>query len=336
MLMNKVKIMNRVLIVIFAYVFLVSCGEKRETKNIVSVDSEQEDSIRLAKQTDSIAFEKYYDEEQVRTRREAEREEQRKYDSILQHRTDSLRKAIIYIKSHRNINISQRIRRIESLAYSDKWIWGNLEGESDRDELLGHEIGLLMMDSMAIHYNIDSLFKNSGIYIAHSKDKRIWVFSWMEIFNGTGNEPANVFFWRDSVDNPQGIKYFEPEYEKYFYYSKIYKLNNTDKDLYMLEGGTKDAGGVLKGVELTVKGINFNPKLFKIGDDFRSVYFLGDPCSNENDYYSFDKETQTITFSNCGDRGWNSYNGILTTGTLTFNGKYFTEKLKKQKYDVNE
>ena len=340
MLMNKVKIMNRVLIVIFVYVFFVSCGEKRETKNIVSVDSEQEDSIRLTKQADSIALEKYYNEEKTRIRREEERKK-REYDSILQHRTDSLRKAIIYIKRNRNISIPQRIRRIENLANSERWIWGNLydldgyEEVGDRDELLGCEIGRLMMDSMAIYYNIDGLFKNTSINVSHSEDNRVWAFSWLELLNGSGNEPANVFFWRDSVGKPQGFKYFEPEYEiSYYYGDTIHKLNNTDKDLYILEGGTKFSGEVLKGIELTAKGINFNPKLFKTEKGFSSVYFLGESCGDENDfYYSFNKESQTVTFTNCGDRGWNSYSGVRTTGTLTFNGKYFTEKLKKQKIE---
>ena len=338
--MNKVKIMNQIITVISVFVVFVSCGRKQETKVVVTTDSQQVDSIRLAKQTDSISLEAY----QMRIRREVEIKEERKLDSIWQHRTDSLLKIVEYIKRNQNISIAQRIDRIRELDNStgsgNVWINSNLYLHGiDLNDILANEIVLLLIDTNIVNYNIDSIFTSIGENIAatHSKDNRLSVVDFWDSSGGTSILPVNVFIWRDSVGKPQGFEIFEAEYGRTFFYGRIYKLNNTDRNLYMLEGVTKDTGCVFKGIELTAKGINFNPKLFKTEKGFSSVYFLGEPCGDEKDfYYSFDKETQIVKFANCGDRDYGSYSGILTTGTLTFNGKYFTEKLKKQKYDVNE
>ena len=327
-------------LVIFIY-FFIACGNKTKTTATKEIESVKvlQDSIQA-----EILLQK--------TRKaDAEREEQRKWDSISQHRTDSLRKAIKYMKNHKNISISQRISRIKNLMNADKYAWSDLYdlyGEtSDRDELVGNEIGLLMMDSMAIHYNIDSLFKNTGIYVSHSEDNRIWVFSWCEFFNGTGNEPINVIVWRDTLNKPQG---FVTSYSKDFqhlvglaYWHKIYKLN--DK-LYLLLGESKDWGNSAITVELTSKGINLKYGGFKVKGIFqyaekykcielpngrRVIYQLG---YMPDDFfpYMFNEENQKLTFratSLC----YYHLTDTLITGTLTFNGEYFTENLKKQKYE---
>ena len=102
-------------------------------------------------------------------------------------------------------------------------------------------------------------------------------------------------------------------------------------------------------VELTHKGINLKYGGFQTKEIFNLyntkaingkniVYNLGidDGAVDNFNNYKFNKEKQTISFRKTSEYWRDDKKDTLTIGTLTFNGKYFTEKLKKQKYDINE
>ncbi len=323
--------------------FFVSCsGGKLEQKTV--------DCIKIVQ--DSIQVENL-----LREVAEANREERRKWDSISQHNTDSLRKVVEHIKQNRNISIPQRIKRIKNLYRSmgvgSVWklsdIYSYIEG-SEYD-LLATEIGLLLTDTDIVSYNIDSLFAIIGknIGIAHSENNRLWVISFLETDGGNANSPINVIAWRDTCNRPQG---FVSSYSEDFrhlsglaYWDEIYKLNDT---LYLMLGQSKGFGYSALVVELRPQVINFKYRgfitknknwnfhqVFEYGLNGRQiVYNLGyDWDWAIRDVYKYNKETQTINFRNTCRYYMDSKMDTLTIGTLTFNGEYFTEKLKKEKIE---
>ena len=337
--------MNQTIIIILTFIFLVSCGKKQETQVVVNVNIQKENSI---------ALEKYH--------KELERlEEERKRDSISRHITDSLIQVASYIKGNKHIGIAQRISRIKKMYNSSICIsnnpWLNYEVNVDPYDLFANEIGLLLTDANIVNYNLDSLFFTMGNKdnLVHSEDKRLWVYSEILCYGGNANDPFNVIMWRDIYNKPQGFTTSFSESFRYIegiaYWNEIYKLNNTgDKDLYLMFGGSKGAGNNAMIVELTRQGVNLKYRGFQTKENINFldahesingkaiVYNLGIDTRKEidnNSYnnYKFNKENQTISFNKTSQFYMDNNMDTLTIGILTFNGKYFTEKLKKQKIE---
>ena len=339
---------------IYPFIFLllfISCGGgKQEMKTI---DTQNIDSIKAAQDSmEKILLLQKAEEFRIRYE---QYEEQRKWDSISRHNTDSLRKVVEHIQRNRNISTTQRIKRIKNLYHSmgvgSAWRLSDIYSYIDGTEydLLATEIGYLLTDINIVNYNIDSLFAVIGknIVVAHSEDNRLWAISFHESDGGNANSPANVIAWRDACNRPQG---FIVSYSEDFshlnglaFWEEIYKLNET---LYLMLGNSKCCGYSALVVELKPKGINLEYRgfvtknkdwnlhqVFENGQQI--IYNLGYAWDWEHGIYKYNQETQTINFRNTC-RYYMDSRGLLDTltiGTLTFNGKYFTEKLKKQKIE---
>ena len=287
---------------------------------------------------------------------------------FFKHITDSLRKVVQHIQRNRNISTVQRINRIRELYHSTGLgsVWTlRLSGSDlnliDPYDLVATEIGLLLADPNIVNYDIDSIFATifspqSGSIIIHSEDNRLWAVSFIISAGGNGNIPANVIVWRDTCNKPQGFvsSYSEAfeHLESLASWNEIYKLNDTgDKNLYLVLGESKGAGNNAIVIELTHNGINLKYRGFQTKENIENieyfdayksingkviVYNLGIDWTSDDYNYKFNKENQTISFRKSSRYWFDNKMDTLTIGTLTFNGKYFTERLKKQKYDVNE
>ena len=278
-----------------------------------------------------------------------------KGDSILRHTTDSLREAVKYIKRNRNISTTQRINRIKRLYRSIGVgsVWNcrldddYLDNISEYD-LVADEIGLLLTDTNIVNYNLDSVFATifypqSGEVAVHSEDNRLWGISFLQSHGGNGDIPYNVIAWCDTSNRPQEfITSYSNAYSNLdvcAWWTEIHKLKNTSgKDLYLMLGEQKFDGSVAIVIELTQRGINLNyhgfraKGIFNYGNNENNnpiVYRLGLNLNDDTDYnYKFNSEKQIITFFSTG-LSWSHQTDTLIAGILTFNGKYFTEKLSK-------
>lgn len=318
--------------------FVFSCNKNQETKhqhiNIDSVKKTQEVTQSKRDTEAENTYKKYI--------------EARKQDSILLYIADSLKKVAKQIKQNRNISLERRLYRISKLYESigPGNIWSQIDLEDvDVFDLLSNEIGLLLSDSNIVKYNIDSLFVSisKGFTVTHSNDNRLIAVSFVLTDGGTAFSPVNIIGWRDTSNIPKGyITSYSSKFEHLqgiAYYDKIFKLHNSlNKNLYLLFGESKGCGNNAIVIELTNKGINLRYRGFYTKNmDMEPVhgrtivYNLGIDCLKEDfekyNNYKFDKETQTIKFKKSARYYNDSDCDSLTIGTLTFNGKYFTERI---------
>lgn len=264
------------------------------------------------------------------------------YDSWRKHNTDSLTQVVKYIKKHEHIAINQRIIRIKQLYNSIIYpgnVWLNSDLEVDQNEILSNEIGLLLNDSLIIHYNIDSLFTSidKNIYVCHSEDRRLWAISYMPAEGGNANSPENILAWRDSCNKPFGytlISEKDREIVALIFIEKIYSLKNIlHTNLYLLMGESKDFGNNAFIIELKQNSLNKKYKGFEHNGIKTIAYKFGiafDSKGNSIENYNFNVQDQTIRFQKQND-SYNEYSETEINGILTFNGKYFEEKLSKRK-----
>ncbi len=328
--------MNKIFLLILITCIFTSCNYASNKKSVIDVENKV-DTI----QKDSHIASSY------------NKIEAHKEDSICLCMSNSLKEVLKDIKSKQNISMTQRINRIKTLRHliGIDGIWYFCSGKEDFNDynLLATEIGFLLADTNIVNYNIDSIFAtiryNADFSVAHSEDNRLWVISFCISENGNGTIPANVIAWRDTYNRPQG---FMTSYSAFSYldcliwWDEIYKLNDT---LYLMLGGSKGCGNNAIIVELTDKGINLKYKGFATKGDHTlvnseksingkvTVYNLGIDADSDENNYKFNNETKTINFRKTCQYYMDSKMDTLTIGTLTFNGKYFTEKLKKEKIE---
>ena len=318
---------------IFILLFALSCGNRHE-KPIPYIQKTNNDSSNKVK--DSI--------DKIINRENEKLDEEKTQDSISKHIADSLIRFVKYIKQHEHITINQRIIRIQklynSIGVGSLWNQGGLNDYNiDANEIEAHEIGLLLTDTNIINYNIDDIFSeiNKDIVVSHSDDNRLWVVNVPENDGGTAYAPENIISWRDTHNVPKG---FITSYTEGFddigilaYFYDIYKLKYTSSNnLYLLIGFSKGVGNIAYTLELNQKSLNWKYRGFKTTDkELKPIngramtYYLGSNY-DDNVNYKFDTTTQTIKFK----RNSGHHLDSIIKETLTFNGKYFEEKISKK------
>lgn len=312
---------------------VLSCGNRQE-KPIGKLKNDS--AKRLNNPIENLVDKAKYD-----------RNKETQDDSITKHIADSLINVVKYIKRHENLTVNQRILRIkklyESTGVGSLWNQGGLRDyDIDVYEIEANEIGLLLTDTNIIKYKIDSIFSviNKDIVVAHSEDNRLWSVSVPLNDGGTADASINIFSWRDSNNVPKGFITSDTEgfqsatqiCADYIY--DIYKLKSSlKKNLYLLIGFNRGEGNRAYVFELNSKGLVWDYKGFKTKDNGWNpingkavTYYIGS-YYDDNANFNFDTVTQSLNFK----RTIFDSAEFRIKGTLTFNGKYFDEKLSKSK-----
>lgn len=220
--------------------------------------------------------------------------------------------------SHESIN-SKIILLKKILDRADTLTTAEAQGyNDDYSELLDSnfdinlEISIYLLDILnspdISNYNLDSLLSHNFLGISHSKDNRLWFFSWYSNNGGSWIIMDNIIHYRTLSNRPKN--YIDLSLEdnpnsfcaRSSWFGQIYKLNSTqNKELYLCLSSSRYCSTCCSEIasvfELTSDSINFNyPAFLEDGTNYSSCFSLGSRCGDiEN--FTFSEDNMTISFT---------------------------------------
>lgn len=175
--------------------------------------------------------------------------------------------------------------------------------------LLSPEIG---------NYNLEKEFKGTNIGTTHSKDNRLWFFTWYENTGGSFKSNLTVIQYKtkynkhklaidssiDDTDDTETIGFNSNGAS----YDQIIKLPSKNKNLYLCLGGVMGCNTcfarVATVIELTANGINLDYHAFKTVDTDESgevivwkPTYIMDSRVDDIKTFEYDVKTQSIRYS---------------------------------------
>lgn len=227
------------------------------------------------------------------------------------------------------------------------------ENSIDINGLIAEQLSDILIIPSIVNYNLDSLLNHNFLGITHSKDKRLWIFSWYENTGGTFKSNVSLVHYRTRPNKPKVAvesNFENNDSEKLvnnfcsngFGFEKIYKLKSSSKNLYLCLGSvvgcTTCCGEIASIVELTNDSINFNYPAFTISkqdgyyrdsEDNSPCFTLDSRCGSI-EKFEFDSKTQTINYSYSTDDNTPvktvEEKSKIVIGSLHFNGQNFIQK----------
>jgi hypothetical protein len=168
-----------------------------------------------------------------------------------------------------------------------------------------------------LKYEPDSLLDFSSLGKVHSKDKRLWIFSWYENTGGSWKSNLSLVHYRTRLNEPRTD--YQPVGKEDgaaddswsgglssngAWFDTIYKLKAKGKDLYLCLGSGISCNTCIYRlaivVELTHDGIDFNYPAFPskkdgTGDREDLSSLTVEARMDDFEKFSFDPRTQTLT-----------------------------------------
>jgi hypothetical protein len=192
---------------------------------------------------------------------------------------------------------------------------GSNESEGvDINSLIEDQLADILVDPKIIRNNLDKLLQHDFLGITHSKDKRLWIFTWYENTGGSWKSNISLVHYRTKSNQPKveasgPADSDSPSATNVFCsngagFDKIYKLVSPGKNLYLCLGSGISCNtciyNIASVVELTNDGINFTYPAFQTNsdnlypeDDNFSCFVLGARLYDIEDF-SFNEKTQTL------------------------------------------
>jgi len=189
---------------------------------------------------------------------------------------------------------------------------------------ISDQLTAVLTTASVIKYKLDSLLKHPALGIAHSKDNRLWIFSWYENTGGSWKSDINFVCYR-SVDKKRYIipteiyedetkGPFEKQHTNYFDgrgagFDTIDKLPARGKQLYLAHGWGISCNTcvyeIAVVIELVGDSVNYNYPAFKLKNTdlnsyepefYDSPFFVLDARIGDIEKFDYDNKTQTLKF----------------------------------------
>ena len=214
---------------------------------------------------------------------------------------------------------------------------------------IGRQLIAILTIPTIVNYNLDSLLEHPFLNMAHSKDKRLWIFSWRENTGGTFKSSLNLIHYRTKSNKPKVVADFLQEKDEDFdsnggsFYS-ILPLKSTSSSIYLCLGRVGFCGTccaeIASVLELTDDSINIHYNAFS--DDLEnedhatsSVFVLDSRCESIKKF-EFEEKTQAIFYVYETDDNTpivkdENEKSKTIKGMLKWNGNSFAEPIKGDK-----
>jgi hypothetical protein len=249
-----------------------------------------------------------------------------------------------FIQLNEILDQADTLTTAESIGYDEDF---NVQIDSTFN--INKIISLQLLDILNLpdisDYNLDSLMQHDYLGITHSKDKRLWFFSWYSNNGGSMVIINNILHYRSLSDSSNNSIDLSLEHSPTLYCSKInwvnqiYKLESTNnKDLYLcLSSGrycSTCCAEIASVIELTTDSINFNYPAFSENDtNYSACYYLESRCGNTKKFI-FSPKTQTINYTyltddNTAIKRENDEEARTINGILKWNGIKFVETINE-------
>ena len=164
-------------------------------------------------------------------------------------------------------------------------------------------------------YDLEKAFKGTDISVVHSKDKRLWLFTWYENTGGSFISNLTVIQYRTKTNKPKVVidnSITDDEVNGFDSsgsdFEHIIKLPSKSKNLYLCLGGfwgcNTCSAQVALVIELTSDGINLGYPAFKntnVSSNNKPIIewepmFIMDSRSDDIKTFAYDAKTQSIRY----------------------------------------
>lgn len=253
---------------------------------------------------------------------------------------ESVNTKIILLK--KILDQADTLTSAEALGYNEDF---SVQLDSTFDinkEISLHLLNILNSPDIST-YNLDSLLRHNFLGITHSKDNRLWFFSWYSNNGGTWLIMDNIVHYRtlsNFTKNHMDLS-IEDNPNSYCastgWFEQIYKLKSTEnKELYLCLSSSRYCSTccseIASVVELTSDSINFNyPAFIEDETNYSSCYHLESRCGDINKFtYSSDNMSINYTYmtdDNTAIRREDNQKARIINGILKWDGIRFVEKI---------
>lgn len=247
--------------------------------------------------------------------------------------------------------VSFKIQQLKKLLNESDNLSPEMTDSLDINNKVKTQLTKILLAPGIGNYDLEKEFKDSNMSTTHSKDKRLWFFTWFENTGGSFKSNLTVIQYK-TKDYKTGVEVDSSLDDGGFdssgaSYDQIIKLPSKTKNLYLCLGGAIGCGTcsahVVKVIELTANDINLDYPAFigSITDDSGDQVngnvstFIMDSRVDDIKTFEYDSKTQSIKYKYVPDDNTpitvedGTYNPDAKpiVGYLKWNGTHFVETI---------
>jgi hypothetical protein len=241
-----------------------------------------------------------------------------------------------------------QVNKLKKLVIESSYYTPEVTDSLDINNKINQQLVVLLQNPKSVTYDLDKLFGQECFYIAHSKDKRLWFFSWYENTGGSFKSNRTVLQYRTAANKPfviedsqDGINNNEVYSSNGGSYKEIIKLPSEKDNVYLcfsdVVGCNTCCANIAQVIGLDKNIINFGIPAFKENsNNGESTFMIDSRCGNITSF-AYDSKTRILSYEYIPDDNtpeqrdendpetWKPING-----SFYWNGTVFINLNKKQ------
>jgi len=241
-----------------------------------------------------------------------------------------------------------KVKKLKKLVIESSYYTPELTDSLDINNKINDQLVALLKNPKSVLYDLDKLFGQDCFSIAHSKDKRLWFFSWYENTGGSFKSNRTVLQYRTATniphvieDSQEGINNTEVYSSNGASYSEIIKLPTVKDNVYLcfsdVVGCNTCCANIAQVIGLGKNNINLGIPAFKDNsNDGESTFMIDSRCGDITSF-DYDSKTRLLSFEYIPDDNtpiqrdendpetWKPVNG-----SFYWDGTVFIDRSKKE------